>query len=281
MQHDYLDPPPHLHPYIGSYYIFSLPEGGTDFMRAEMPNLRFFLEGAARRPDSPDPDWHESPSITLFGPTYQPYRTDFSPGTRVFGAAITPLGWSTLFGMPMHELADRFAPLHDIFTPAAMAGTVPVMDGIDTRAMTIAANAFFTGIVEAHRRKHDVRFIDTASDWLLHADTENVDTLKQKLELSSRQTERLSHRYLGAPPKKAQRKYRAIIVSNRLAWCDDGDWRTASDSSFCDQPHFIREFRQFIGCTPGDFVEGTHLLVREALTDRVEMKDSAPFSLMA
>ncbi len=280
MQYRSCNPPLHLHPYIGSYYYFTLPDGGIDLMRAKMPNLRFFLDGSARQPDEYGARLVQSPAIELFGPTYHAYRTEFAPGTRIFGAGITPLGWSVFFGLPMQELADEFVALDSVLKPRAMAGAHGVLECATPEGMKRVADRFFGGLVEAHNRKHHREFLDVASRWLLHADSDCIDGLKSDLGLSARQIERLSHRYLGAAPKREQRKYRALIISSRLAFRDDGDWRAATGDSFSDQAHFIREFHEFIGRTPGEFLEGSHLLTRVAIRDLVATQNPAPFGLL-
>lgn len=280
MRYNSCNPPLHLHPYIASYYYFTLGDGGSDLMRAKMPNLRFFIDGAARQPSEYGSRLVQAPAIELFGPTYHAYRTDFMPGTKIFGAGITPLGWSVFFGLPMHELADDFTALENVLARGAMSRARAVMAQGTPGAMKAAADRFFTVLAEAHKRRHDRRFLDIASDWLLKADSGSIDGLKYELGLSARQIERLSRHYLGAPPKREQRKYRALIVSSRLAFRDHGDWRAAIGDSFADQAHFIREFQAFIGRTPGEFLQGSHLLTRVAIKDLVAAKNPAPFGLL-
>jgi methylphosphotriester-DNA--protein-cysteine methyltransferase len=75
-----------------------------------------------------------------------------------------------------------------------------------------------------------------------------------------------SHRHLiakfkqqvGLPPKTAARLVRFDRVWRRL---DEGrplDWgQLAADSGYADQAHLIRDFRQFTGTTPTDFLART------------------------
>ena len=63
---------------------------------------------------------------------------------------------------------------------------------------------------------------------------------------------RLITRYFGSAPKPLMRKYRALRAASLLVdpACTP-ELRTKVESLFYDQPHMIREIRQFAGRTPG------------------------------
>ena len=76
------------------------------------------------------------------------------------------------------------------------------------------------------------------------------------------------------------RKFRALHSANRLTWQSLDDWRDVATTAYYDQSHFIREFKQFNGRTPSEFIKGAHLLVRQTLTERRQIEHHSPYSLV-
>ena len=63
------------------------------------------------------------------------------------------------------------------------------------------------------------------------------------------------HDAVGVGPRSWRRLIRFQRLTQRLAGAGTPDWATlALDAGYCDQPHMIREFREFAGLTPGGYV---------------------------
>lgn len=83
-----------------------------------------------------------------------------------------------------------------------------------------------------------------------------IRELSDKLAVSERTLNRLFHEYVGIPPKTLSRIMR---VQNVMKLCRDENQEdfvmAAIESGYFDQSHFIKEFKEFCGCTPGVFVK--------------------------
>jgi AraC-like DNA-binding protein len=82
----------------------------------------------------------------------------------------------------------------------------------------------------------------------------SVDALSSKLYISKRQLERGFKQQMGATPKTYQRmiRFRAAYRYARSREAAGLRWTDVSyESGYSDQAHFIREFREFTGETPG------------------------------
>ncbi|HWL46755.1 MAG TPA: AraC family transcriptional regulator, partial [Sphingomonadaceae bacterium] len=93
-------------------------------------------------------------------------------------------------------------------------------------------------------------FTQLTDDWLTDEANPAVDTLIERSGLSARHVERLAGRIYGAPPKLLARKYRALRAASLIGACD-GAPDERMDDVFYDQSHAIREFKRFVGFTPG------------------------------
>jgi AraC-like DNA-binding protein len=91
----------------------------------------------------------------------------------------------------------------------------------------------------------------------------SIDAAAAATGMSRRHLERLFLRDVGLPPKQLAR----IVRFQRALRLLDGDGdpprgvRAAHGSGYADQAHFIRDFRAFAGCAPGE-----HVLRRAELT---------------
>lgn len=82
----------------------------------------------------------------------------------------------------------------------------------------------------------------------------SVQQTARQLSLSPRQLERLFQRHIGLTPRRFARlaRFRRIfpaLASRHNRWAD-----IAADCGFYDQSHLVREFRDFTGLTPGEYL---------------------------
>ncbi len=279
MEFSYYEPAPELRRFVSSYYFVSLPFEVDDIMRAEIANARFVLGGAATTDLSGAEETFEAGDSPLCGPTYRASRIKFKAGTQVFGAAITPLGWCRLIGMNAAEAADRYLRLMDVIPAEKTPLIGAIHSAPDQTGAVAAANTLFSALV-SHERNIREDFIQQVTDWIVDPEPNEIEHLLDHIDLSHRQAERLCKAYFGSGPKKLHRKFRALHAANRLTWNNLSDWREVARTAYYDQAHFIREFKQFNGRTPKEFMDGPHILVRITLEERRKINHASPFSLV-
>ena len=279
MEFAYYEPSAPLQKFVSSYYFLSLPFDVTDIMRAEIANVRFVLRGEVTSDLHGHEEAFRPPAAVLCGPTNRWSRIKFAAGTKIFGAAITPLGWCKLFGYSAEIAADRFLPLRDKATASALPLIDDIMNAPDDPSVVRAADALFLSLVSDQWRVRE-DFIDQVTNWIVDPEPKEVDHFLDSVELSHRQVDRLCKAYFGAGPKKLHRKFRALHAANRLTWMDLTDWREVARAAYYDQAHFIREFKEFNGRTPQEFIDGPHILVRMTLAERRKINHGSPFSLV-
>ncbi len=279
MEFSYFEPDKALRDYVSSYYFVSFPFAISDIMRAEIANARFVLKGAVMSDLSGEQVRFDAPSAPLCGPTYRWSRIEFAPDTTIFGAAITPLGWCRLFGYSAEEAADNHTPLQDVIPADKHPLIDAVFDAPDKEAIINAADNLFTALV-SDKWKIREDFIELATNWIVDPEPNEIEHLLEACDLSHRQIQRLCKAYFGSGPKKLHRKFRALHAANRLTWDNLSDWREVARAAYYDQAHFIREFKQFNGRTPQEFMNGPHILVRVTLQERLRINHGSPFSLV-
>lgn len=167
---------------------------------------------------------------------------------------LTPIGAQLIAGMPAHELANRVIHLEDVFGPGAVELTNRIETAPDWETRF--------DLVEAHifKRLASARRVDEGVAWA-YSQLGQSNGLVSIGALSSAlgwQHRRLIERFrqdVGLPPKQVAR----IMRFSRAAEMLDSQENPcladiAAVCGYFDQAHFSREFREFAGSTPSQFL---------------------------
>jgi AraC-like DNA-binding protein len=268
----YFAPAPPLRRYISSYYWFesNLPVF-DDLMRAELPQIRIVTRGQAqnRFPTglvrSPGP-------VHVQGPTSGAANYSATDALHLFGVGLLPEGWAALIGEPADLFADDVVDLDAVVGASALTVLQEMIVASDDAARVAAADRFFLGLL-ARARAVPVWFTRLTDDWLTGSCNPVVDTLVAQSGMSARSVERLARRIYGASPKLLSRKYRTLNTAVRLGNGEITGWSDLDDDIYYDQPHFIREFKQFVGMTPSRFMIEAAPLMRLTIVRRNMVPD--------
>lgn len=259
----YVAPSPSLRSVVSSYYCFhaDLPFF-SDLMRADLPQLRFMVSGEgcylfaggqqARTPD-----------VALLGPTYGSTRFEAKGPLFVIGVGLLPSGWSALIREDASFHVDRVENLVDLFGGVVKDALDQMRDAGSIEGCLAIVDRLMR-ILFARMEEPPLWFTRMTDQWLCEHASPEVDRLVAAVGMSSRQVERLARRIYGAPPKLLARKYRALKAASSLAATAES-WRDVAGDAFFDQPHFIREIKQFTGQTP------TQLLVDPSPVTRLTL----------
>jgi AraC-like DNA-binding protein len=158
----------------------------------------------------------------------------------------------------LSELTDRIEPLSNI-EPRTETGIEERLRSTRSFRERIVHFERWFGRVAAPKRA-------TANFELLRAATQlinvgrgltRVGDLTEKLGTNSKQLERAFRHGIGVTPKAFSRITRLQTVVRTIG--EGADWAdTAYRCGYFDQAHFINDFREFSGMTPGAFVRETN-----------------------
>jgi len=219
-------------------------------MRAQGPFIRIVISGACRTSLSGSSLMTRG-DMKIFGPTFRSWEEKCTPDTVLFDMPLTARGWQRLVGRPMEQVTHSVINLLQCENEEAAKAMRRLVAANTAKEQHEHAASLIAHL--DNKAPVDDEFIDTVTAWLEDPDQRSVDNLCQTLGLSSRQTERLCKTYFGAPPKKLYRMHRALRAANGLIAARSDDWRHVADLSYFDQSHFIRDFKEFLGCTPTRF----------------------------
>jgi len=247
----YLAPPPELAEYISAFYLFECDEGElSDIERADIAQVRILIAGEAHV-EFPDGTQYPLYPACLIGPRLTATRVVAkSDGMmRMFGFGLQPAGWALSVQKPAHTYANTIYPAGEMFS-GDMEGYAARIHAAATLAEMVEITTSYSRVFLREASPSPLWFIRAVEQWLESSMLPDITALEERTGLSRRQIERQCKQFYGAPPKFLMRKYRALRSANAIA-NGGGDWQECIDEAYYDQPHFIREIKEFTGMTPG------------------------------
>jgi AraC-like DNA-binding protein len=166
--------------------------------------------------------------------------------------ALTPLGAHALFGVPMHELANRVIELDELVGSTELVERMWDVRGWERRFAVLDA--------ALTRRLRDAPPSSAELAWAwerMRASYGRVEigALAGELRWSHRRLIRAFREQIGLPPKTIGRVLRFERVAGLLRERDDPRLaEIAWECGYYDQAHLNRDFRQLAGTTPGEYL---------------------------
>jgi AraC-like DNA-binding protein len=185
------------------------------------------------------------------------------------GIGILPLGWHRFVAVDASKYANAnfdievdpvFAMFKRIWCEIAILRDHRQIADIIERHLLAALGT-------RSKREDEIERVHAA-----FTDPEIVDVaaLAERVGMNAQYLERLCRREFGFPPKRLLRRQRFLrSLAPRLL--DPGlKWTKVLDSNYHDQAHFNRDFRDFMGMTPGQFLAMPRPISKAAVPARLE-----------
>jgi AraC-like DNA-binding protein len=167
---------------------------------------------------------------------------------------LTPLGARALFGLPMHELTNRVVELDDLLGRRGEELIARLWDaGSWERRFTVLDEAIAARVELAPRPDSELAW--AWGRMRSSAGRTSVSGLAGELGWSHRRLIARFREGIGLPPKAIGRVLRFERVSRLLQRVEEPRLaEVAFDCGYYDQAHLNRDFREFAGTTPGEYL---------------------------
>jgi AraC-like DNA-binding protein len=241
-------PSPALAPYVRRHYVFeaSLSDDAViaDDLLSENAFVRVPIRGEWKAEISPG-EWAGAGPVVLFGANSRPFRVRVVGPFTVYGFAIRPSGWKSLFTQSASIYVDTMHPLCDNWGATA---------------------------VEMHQALLKAQNDDEIVSAMEAAIRARLDEAAAQLGFSVRQMERRCVECFGLTPKAILRRSRFLDMATALRGFSDPSQEELAALRYFDQSHLTREFRHFAGMPPGAFAKANTPLFTAGLKLRDEGK---------
>jgi AraC-like DNA-binding protein len=190
------------------------------------------------------------------------------------GFAVRPSAWQILISGDPRALVDDAHPLEAFWGETASATlTANLMAAKDAQAMvTVMEEAVRERLATKKRVQIDEQ-IAIFEQVMRVESTARVDDIAARLGLSARQFERRCLAAFGLSPKTILRRSRFLDIAAALKGYGEVNEQDLAMLGYFDQSHRNREFRKFIGMTPGQFQKADLPLLDIGLSLREQGND--------
>lgn len=190
----------------------------------------------------------EVPAAFVTGAGTTSYVTRIDPGQTVMTVHFRPAGARAFLGIPLGELQDRCVGIEEIWGPKARILRARLTETPSAADRFALLEQFLAGSIQFHD--------DRLRDLLPHLDTEPSITVSEVAALTGLSLKRLAIAFrseVGLGPKTYLRVRRLQAALRRLDAATQRGAQIAADLGYCDQAHFVRDFRSFTAITPSQY----------------------------
>lgn len=189
----------------------------------------------------------------------RPMDVQMRKGTGVLAICFYPGMAYQFIQTPMHLLSDTTVALDDIWGAVAAE--------IEEEMAACSTNKLRVNLVQNHllkelaKPKHDVQIAYCLRQVQLSAGLIPVGNLAAETGLSQRHLSRKFQEHIGLSPKEYLRVSRFILSLDNLKKHPVFSLtELALQSGYYDQAHFIRDYKEYTGYTPGQLLQARHIL---------------------
>jgi AraC-like DNA-binding protein len=167
---------------------------------------------------------------------------------------FTPIGARLFLGMPVDEITNRTVRLDDMFGAMDRRIVARLEDTPDWEARFDILDAFIADRIG----RAQPPCVEVAWAWRRLVETDGkhgIGALAGEIGWSRKHLIARFRDQIGVPPKTAARILRFSRAVRQLERAETARWAAvAYDAGYYDQAHFNRDFREFTGGTPTEFL---------------------------
>ncbi|HXV05615.1 MAG TPA: helix-turn-helix domain-containing protein [Solirubrobacterales bacterium] len=198
-------------------------------------------------------DGQALPGAWVGGPSKTPDAVELGSKQTSLDLKLTPLGAYRVFGVPPRELAGAVVSLEELLGAAGGDFVDRLRDATTWWRRFELVDRFLCE--RAAAGPSPTPAVDHAWSRLCATTGRvQIDTLARELQMSRRHLTAVFHEQVGLPPKAVARLLRFAAVRRRLEEKPTQLAEVAYECGYFDQSHLSRDFRDFAGATPGDFL---------------------------
>lgn len=257
---DYRTFPPHpeLHSLVKCHWTLEIPAAPDPQRQRIIPDgcleMIFILGDDIRRYTSGN-EFIIQPRAMVLGQITRPFHVQPVGHVRSFAVRFYPYGFANFVALPIADLADKETPL------ALLFGEGPARElereitlAMDTAKRIEAVERFLLA------KLGDAAMVDglvtaTIEDLFSTGGSASIGALLEKNPSRRRQIERKFRKQVGLSPKQLGKVIRLQAALRMLL---DRQSRSltqvAYESEYYDQAHFIKDFKEFTGINPKEFL---------------------------
>lgn len=259
-------PPPQWAPFIECYYVWEHDQLSPEPLVIESPPSGFTSVVFNYR-DSYclcNTQYAELkvPQQFIAGQSIYAYTLTLPGRIGMAGIVFRPAALSTLFGLALYEFVEERIDLRTVFSPELVDRYAAAFQQPGTpEEKARLLEQFLQDTTPPDKALPD--YIDDAANEIVdHNGLVQLSELVQKSCTSRRTFERNFFYKVGLSPKFFARIRRISYICNQIAGKKEVNWPSIYlENAYYDHSHFIRDFEEFIGRSPGQYLKDNQELI--------------------
>jgi len=257
MDYQTFQPHPDLSALVKFYWTLEVPFDPNNQKQKIIPDgcieMTFNLEDKIKRYTSEN-EFIVHPSSMVMGQRTKSYYIEPLGNVNSFAICFYPYGFANFICAPLQNLVDVETPIESLF------GKIPAKE-LEQKIIQATSTQERIEIIETfllnklNQGKTIENLVKTTVDTLLatNGSTSINQILKDDLP-KRRQLERNFKKQIGISPKQLGKVLRLQTALKMLLNDNENLTSIAYESEYFDQSHFIKDFKEFIGTTPKEFL---------------------------
>jgi AraC-like DNA-binding protein len=249
-----------LEPFVECYYVWQSGNEPVKDLVIESPPNGFcaivFNSGDPYFLQNKKYDSLPVPKEFVAGLSIYSYKLFLNGNISVAGIVFKPAGLATLFNLPVYEYTEERIDLRKVFMPSVVEKyAAEIATATVGREKAKLLEDFVLKFYETNKPEPD--YIDEAANKIVDSNGMlNVNDLMENIYMSRRNFERRFFKKVGLSPKYYARIRRIGYALSTVIGKKKVDWsKVFSDCEFYDKSHFIKDFQEFTGRTPQQYLE--------------------------
>jgi len=258
MHYETFEPHPDLASVVKCHWILEIPDGSQAPRQRIVPDgcieMCFILGDDIKRYTS-ETEFTLQPRSMIIGQITTPYYVQPTGYVNSFAVRFYPYGFSNLIDTPIQKLADKDTPLHELFgeqTARNLEKAIIEASSTEER-IKIAEDFLLSRLSEQSTIDQIVKStIDTL--YLTNGKASINSILKDEMH-KRRNLERNFTKSVGISPKQLGKIIRLqAALQSILNQKDESLTWIAYENDYYDQAHFIKDFKEFTGINPKEYL---------------------------
>lgn len=256
MSYASFDPSPDLEPFIRCYWSLDLPSEEFPEKQTIVPDGcmemifhygdHYFQYVAKNKKIA-------QPKCFLFGQITHTLEIEPSGITGIFSVRFQPNGFLPFTTIPLERMHNRAVPLEEIFGKEVQNLEKKILESHNTNSRIQTIEKFLLEKLQTPDLSY--RIAKECVEILMQSRGQlRVDELSNQLSINRRNLERKFVSAIGLSPKQLSKMIR---LQSALKMMDSPEFTNltnlAYQNGYFDQAHFIKDFKEFTGLSPGQF----------------------------
>ena len=202
------------------------------------------------------------PTLFASGQSIYSYKLFLNGEISIAGIVLKPAALATLFNLPTYEYTEERIDLHTIFNGNFIDAYFKKILSADEPVQRVKVlEEFVLHYYNSNKPQPD--YIDEAANLIVEKyGMRNVKEIMENVYMSRRNFERRFFKKVGLSPKYYARIRRIGYLMTLIVGKKKADWiQICNDCAFYDQSHFIKDFIEFTGRTPQQYLEENSELI--------------------